>query len=135
MYHLLFEKEDAMHFFRLNQKNLGKAISTSNLVNYIRESFVLFLKLIKDRLAIPEERWLEAMDRFFDLDNADKSLPMDTLHYQDLCAHLYRQSVYTAPFYHQNPPKIGRFSNWETVPPLVRIILLIPREKLDVLDK
>jgi hypothetical protein len=134
IYHQMFEQEDAMHFWRLNQGNMLKAISSSNIIHYMRESFVLLLKLVRDRLRISQERWLEVMDRFFDLEDADKSLPMDSVNYQDLCAHLHRQGVYTVLAYHAKLPKIGRLSNWDTVPPLVRIVLTIPREKLAVLD-
>lgn len=40
----------------------------------------------------------------------------------------------TAPFYHIQAPKIGRFSKWDTVPTIARIILTIPREKSAVLE-
>ena len=112
-----------------------KAILASNIIHYIRESFVLFLKLVRDRLCISEEQWLEVMDRFFDLDDADDSMPMDSVNYQDLCAQLYRHGVYTVSIYHAPLPKIGRFKNWNYVPPLVRIVLTIPRERLVVLEK
>ncbi|THH20183.1 hypothetical protein EW146_g1126 [Bondarzewia mesenterica] len=135
MYHQLFEQEDAMHFWRLNKGNIMKAIAHSNIIHYTRESFVLFLKLVRERLCIPQERWLEVMDRFFDLEDADQSLPMDSVNYQDLCAQLHRHSVYTVPAYDQRPPKIGRFLEWDIVPPLVRIILTVPRQKLAVLKE
>lgn len=134
MYHQLFEHEDATHFARLNRGNVEKAISSSNLVHYTRESFALFLKLVRNRLCIPESRWLEVMRRFLDLQDADQSLEIDTLHYHDLCVQLYRHGVYTEPIYHAKLPKVGRFSNWDTVPPLVRIILIVPREKLAFLE-
>jgi hypothetical protein len=89
MYHQVFEQEDAMQFFRLTQRNLLKAVAGSNIIHYMRESFVLFLKLVRDRLGISEERWLEVMDRFFSFKDADKSLPIDMNNYQDLCAHLH----------------------------------------------
>ena len=135
MYHQLFEHEDAKHFFRLNQDNLMKAIAMSNIIHYIRTSFVLFLKLIRDNLHIAEHQWLDIMDRFFDLEDADQSLPMDTVNYQDLCGQLHYHGVYTVSVYQRERlPKIGRLSFWENIPPLVRIILVVPRIKLAVLD-
>ncbi|EGN92841.1 hypothetical protein SERLA73DRAFT_116652 [Serpula lacrymans var. lacrymans S7.3] len=134
IYHELFEQEDAMHFWRLNQGNLAKAVGSSNLVHYIRESFVLLLRLVRDRLSVSEETWLEIMDRFFDLEHADQTLPMDTLNYQDLCGLLYRHGVFTMPIYHMKASKLGRVSHWDTVTPIVRIVLVIPREKLAVLE-
>jgi hypothetical protein len=134
VYYQLFEQEDAMHFWRLNQGNMLKAISGSNIIHYMRESFVLFLKLVRDKLEIAEEQWLQVMVRFFSLEDTDKSLPMDMNNYQDLCAHLYRHGVYTASFFHVKAPRVGRLLHWDTIPILARIILTVPREKLAVLE-
>ncbi|EGO03805.1 hypothetical protein SERLA73DRAFT_158294 [Serpula lacrymans var. lacrymans S7.3] len=134
IYHELFEQEDAMHFWRLNQGNLLNAVRSSNIVHYIRESFVLLLRLVRDRLAVSEETWMEIMDRFFDLEDADQTLRMDTLNYQDLCGLLYRHGVFTFPIYRMKLAKLGRLSHWETVTPIARIVLVIPRENLAVLE-
>jgi hypothetical protein len=73
------------------------------------------------------------MDRFFDLEDADQTLPMDTVNYQDLCGQLHYHGVYTVSVYKERLPKIGRLFFWEDITPLVRIILLVPRTKLAVL--
>ncbi|KZT03168.1 uncharacterized protein LAESUDRAFT_744706 [Laetiporus sulphureus 93-53] len=135
MYHEIFQQEDAMNFWRLNQGNLTRAFASSNILHYSRESFVLLLKLVRDRLRIPEENWLEVMDRFFDLQDADQSAPMDRNNMQEFCAQLHRHSVYTAPHMKPTPPKTGIFSSWDSVPTLVRIILIVPREKLSILEE
>ncbi|KDQ54528.1 hypothetical protein JAAARDRAFT_135381 [Jaapia argillacea MUCL 33604] len=136
IYESLFGQEDAMTFFEVNRHNIQKAIGTSNLIHYIRESFVLFLAFVKDRLDVAEEMWCDVMDRFLALRDTRAKVPlsMDLLHQHDLCAQLYRHSVYTISPYRANPPKIGRFATWEAVPHLVRIILTVPREKLAVLE-
>jgi hypothetical protein len=135
MYHELFEHEDSIHFQRRNEDNITKAISHSNIIHYIREGFVLFLKLARTKLRYSDEQWLEVMDRFFDLKDADKSLPMDTLNHHDFCTQLRRHSVFTVAMYRQERlPKFGRLSNWDVIPPFVRVILVVPREKLAVLD-
>lgn len=134
MYHQLFEHEDAIRFAELHQGNMGQAISASNIIHYIRESFALFLKLIRDKLCLSDERWLETMDRFFDLDDADKSMPMDANNYHDLCAQLHRHGVYTVRMYPGILPRIGRFSAWESIPVLTRIILVVPRSKISTIQ-
>ncbi|KAJ7025759.1 hypothetical protein C8F04DRAFT_1127487 [Mycena alexandri] len=106
IYHQLFEQEDSHHFWRLNQDNVANAVAASNIVHYIRESFVLFLKLVRKNLQIPNHLWLDA----------DKSLPMDSVNYQDLAAHLHLHGVHTIPFLHITEKK-------------VRVILVVPREK------
>ncbi|KAJ7083693.1 hypothetical protein B0H15DRAFT_911711 [Mycena belliarum] len=132
IYHELFEQEDARHFWRINQNNLSNALSASNIVHYMRESFVLFLKLVRENLEIPAELWIEVMDRFIALKEADQSLPMDSVNYQDLAGHLYLHGMHTLPFLHITK-KSGPFSSWGTVPLLVRVILVVPREKFNVL--
>jgi hypothetical protein len=132
MYYQIFDPEDPRHFCMLDRADMLKALANSNLIHFIRESFVLFLKLVRDRLCISEERWSEIMDRFLFLHDGYRSHSMN-ISYQDLCAHLYRHGVYTVTSYHAKHMKIGRVSQWNTVPPLVRVILNIPREKLAVL--
>ncbi|EED84255.1 predicted protein [Postia placenta Mad-698-R] len=133
IYHDLFEQEDARHFWRLNQGNVMNAISKSNIIHYTRESFVLFLKLVRDRLFISREKWLEVMDRFMDLQSEDQTLRMDSCNLQDFHAHLHRHGMYTLPFMLDEAPRVGRFADWRSVTALVRVILVIPREKLSVL--
>jgi hypothetical protein len=135
VYYQLFAQEDLTQFSKLNRGNMEKAISTSNLVHYIRESFVLLVNLVKGRLDTSEEQWHEVMQRFFDLKHTDKSLEMDAFHFHDLCAQFHRHGVYTMPIYRATLPKIGRFSSWNTILPLVRVILIIPRQKLAILEK
>ncbi|KZP26327.1 hypothetical protein FIBSPDRAFT_782242 [Athelia psychrophila] len=133
VYHLLFEQEDSPTFYRLNEKNIKHALATANIIHYMRASFVLLLNLIRERLRINPESWLAVMDRFFSVAEADHSCAMDTLNIHDLCALLYHHGVYKHRDYDYRPPKIGRFVGWTTVPPLVRIILTVPREKVQVL--
>ncbi|EDQ98981.1 uncharacterized protein LACBIDRAFT_318427 [Laccaria bicolor S238N-H82] len=134
IYQSLFEQETSKTFWAANQKNVYKAVGVSNLAHYSRESFVLLLQLIRRRLQPSEDSWTRVMDRFMSLQLAAWSIEsMDTLHYQDFCGQLHRHGVYKAPFFHMPTPKIGRFSLWDTVPGLVRIVLVVPREKLSVL--
>ena len=132
MYHQMFEQEDSRNFWRINEEkqNVQKAFTRSNLVHYTRESYVLLLKHLKDRLDISEGQWREVMDQFFSIHNADRSMPLDANNYNDFCVHLYRHGVYTGPTYHLMIRKIGIFLNWDTATPLVRIILSVPRKKM-----
>ncbi|KAI0317767.1 hypothetical protein OF83DRAFT_1058096 [Amylostereum chailletii] len=134
IYHLLFEQEDAMNFWQSNQNNLLRALAASNIIHYSRESFVLFLKLIRDKLNLDNERWTEIMDRFFDLKEADRTLKMDENNSQDFYAQLHRQNVYSVSFYKLPVRKIGRFRTWENVPVVVRIVLIVPRHHLAILE-
>ncbi|KAH9885997.1 hypothetical protein C8Q73DRAFT_658897 [Cubamyces lactineus] len=136
MYHAMFEQEDAMTFLRQNQANFLKAISTSNLLHYMREGFAMLLRLVRERLRIPNTTWLEIMDRFLDLEVADRTMPMNTVNRNDLYAHLYRQGVHVMDYFRfERVPTIGRFAGWEAVPPVVRVVLSVPREKIDAFER
>lgn len=130
MYHAMFEQEDAGTFHRLNESNLYRAVLHSNIIHYNRETFVLMLKLIRKNLQIPSQSWREVMDRFNALQSADTSMPMDSVNYNDLCVHLHRHSVYTAPIYHLPSTRSGIFSAWPSIPPIVRVFLIVPRSAL-----
>ncbi|KAJ7879178.1 hypothetical protein B0H13DRAFT_2543854 [Mycena leptocephala] len=66
MYRHAFEKKPS-YLARLDSISMQRAFAISNLVTEIRETFVLFLKLFRDRLEIPETRWSEMMKHFFTL--------------------------------------------------------------------
>ncbi|TBU65167.1 hypothetical protein BD310DRAFT_866887 [Dichomitus squalens] len=131
IYHALFEQEDSTTFWRENQQNMLRAVASANMIHYMREGFVLFLKLVRERLRVPHEQWLEVMDRFMDLELTDVTMPMNTVNRNDLQAQLYRQGVYSVTHYRfGSVTRAGRFRDWDVVPPVVRIVLSIPREKI-----
>ncbi|TFY77148.1 hypothetical protein EWM64_g6862, partial [Hericium alpestre] len=134
LYHSLFEQDDTMTYLTRNESNIQKALEASNLVHYVRESFVLFLKLVRDRRHISDQQWTEIMYYFFDFLYADNSIPMHQQHYHDFYAQLHRHGLYTVKDYLSPLSKTGRVVNWSNVPPIVRIILTVPREELHVLE-
>ncbi|KZV71430.1 hypothetical protein PENSPDRAFT_664442 [Peniophora sp. CONT] len=138
MYHLLFEQEDSMHFWRIHgdkkQEDLSKAIASTTVTHYTRETFALLLKLLKERLAQSSSEWTSVMDWFFVIHGADRTLPMDGNNRNDLWGHLYRHGLYTTAFIKPPFPRIGPFALWSTVPMLVRVVLVIPREHLQIFE-
>ncbi|KAJ7507372.1 hypothetical protein B0H11DRAFT_1849934 [Mycena galericulata] len=136
MYIQLFEKEEARYFvqFAMDPTRMRMAVSMSNLIVEIRETFVLFLKLVRERLKIPDARWLETMERLFTLleENNGKSLDLLTRH--DFYARSHLHGVHTASFFNVNLPKFGPMAKWDRVPSLVRIVLVVPRENLALLE-
>ncbi|KAJ7500841.1 hypothetical protein B0H11DRAFT_1994648 [Mycena galericulata] len=135
LYHSLFEEEDSQTFWQRHSVNPHLAVQESSLAHYSRESFVLLLKFIRDELQIPREGWIAVLDRFFSLHTSDTSMKMDTLRFHDLCGLLYYYGVYTVDVYRMvKTPCAGPFKAWSQVPPLVRIFLTVPREKLQILS-
>ncbi|KAH8799251.1 hypothetical protein DL96DRAFT_1687932 [Flagelloscypha sp. PMI_526] len=135
LYHSLFEEEDAKVFLEKHRVNMATAIAMSSLDFYIRESFILFLKLVRDCHHYSSGDWAAVMDQFVSVYSADHSLSMDTLYYHELIAGLHRHGVYTMDFYHTDVLRhVGVFQHWPFVPPLVRVFLSVPRSALQVFE-
>ncbi|KAJ7832644.1 hypothetical protein B0H14DRAFT_3087763 [Mycena olivaceomarginata] len=118
LYHSLFEEEDSQTFWKKTLK-----------------SFVLLLRFIRDELQIQREEWIAVLDRFFSLHTSDTSMKMDPLRIHDLHGLLYYYGVYTVAEYRMvKLPCVGPFKAWSQVPPLVRVFLTVPREKLQILS-
>ncbi|OSX63103.1 hypothetical protein POSPLADRAFT_1181158 [Postia placenta MAD-698-R-SB12] len=134
LYHALFEKEDVFYLLGLKEKRRAKALAHSDIIHINRETYVLFLKLVKGRLCISREVWNRVMLRFWDLFEADQTLVMDKVYGQEFVTQLHLHHVVTLPFLSFPPQKLGRFAGWASVPTLVRVILIVPRERLSKLS-
>ncbi|TEB27907.1 hypothetical protein FA13DRAFT_1666645 [Coprinellus micaceus] len=140
VYQSLYAQESALTFW--NQNNTRRpgdylrAVGSSNITAYYtREAFVLFLKSVKDRLQPTDDDWASAVSRFNNrlLDTWSRE-NMETLHYQDLIGHLRRYGLYRARTFTRSARKVGPFAPWATIPDLIRIVLVVPRHELHVLE-
>ena len=107
------------------------ASHASTLPRYTRESFVLFLRILR---SVADVEWQPLMDRFYDLLDADTSLLMGSNYYQDLWCQLYRYQLYTVSIIGRPLRPEGVFASWKTVPPVVTIFLVVPRRSLTFLE-
>ncbi|KAF6752925.1 hypothetical protein DFP72DRAFT_904020 [Ephemerocybe angulata] len=153
LYQSFFSQETTTNFIEANQqggqKALAKAVRVSSVTaQYTRETFVLLLKLFKDRLQPSAWKWEQAVSVFemhlqtkwsaAKKDTNGKMLPgnMETLHYQDLCGQLHRYGLYTSNCFRQGRIiDLGPFSAWPSIPTLIRVVLVVPRTKLAVFEK
>ncbi|KAJ2927552.1 hypothetical protein H1R20_g9535, partial [Candolleomyces eurysporus] len=136
MYQSLYATESAMNFWSQNQANPLRALQASNITtHYTREAFVLFLKIIKDRLQPTDDEWRTTIEGFNErLLSTWSRMNMETMHYQDLCGHLVRYGLYRAQSFEPRARKMGPFAAWNTIPDLIRIVLVVPRDALWVLE-
>lgn len=111
---------------------------------YTRESFAQFLKAVKLRIKSPQT-WETAMDAFLGLIQHPKDargmLALNS--YQDLILHLHVLGVYSAiPTFPEStlgmPGRIYKattvFQDWPSVPPVVCVTLLVPRQALKPIE-
>ncbi|KAF7363883.1 hypothetical protein MSAN_01046300 [Mycena sanguinolenta] len=136
LYRSLFEEEDSETFEQHHRTGTMAAVESDSRSHYCRESFVMLLKFVRDRLQISREQWIAVLDRFFSIHCFDRlnSKKMDTLHFHDFCGLLHFHGVHTVDHYRlQCLTPTELFSAWHKIPPLVRVFLTVPREKLNVL--
>ncbi|KAI0332915.1 hypothetical protein GY45DRAFT_1320539 [Cubamyces sp. BRFM 1775] len=135
----LFGSDDAYRFWKTTHEDLPASIARSALSTYSRETFVLFLRLIRARgcAGYSEDQWSKVIELL--LQRICKAatcseLPFESPYHQDLSAQLHRYRVYTYPVYHEKLQALPeRLSMWTSVPPLVRIYLEVPYKKFAVL--
>ena len=126
-------------FAEENITNLAnKTISLYKIdyLHYIRTSFVDFLCIVKRRVQVD---WTKTMEHFIDFVEADKSLLLGMTHYQDFICQLHLYDLYTTDTLRWDYVRSIRtpgdyFDGWQVVPPVVSVVLKVPRKFLKVLE-
>ncbi|KAF8204577.1 hypothetical protein BJ912DRAFT_1072320, partial [Pholiota molesta] len=113
-----------------------RSIRPGSVVHYARASFVALLSLIKGHVKVD---WTQTMDHLVDLISADRSLLMGTNNCQDLMCHFYLRHVhtlegFTSAYLETVRTPRDRFHGWKDVPPVVCIVLKVPRHHLKPLE-
>ena len=110
----------------------SKSVTELPILCYVRESFVALVATIKRRVIVD---WKTTLDMFIALLEKTKSpFMLKGFHYhQELCAQLHLAGIYTAYAMTKEVAKKGRFKGWSQVPPTVSVILVVPRESIQVL--
>ncbi|KAF9782514.1 hypothetical protein BJ322DRAFT_225106 [Thelephora terrestris] len=107
------------------------ASSVPSLPRYTRESFALFLRILR---SVVDVDWQFLMDCFYDVLDADVSLLMGSNYYQDLWCQLHRYQLYTVSIMERPPRPAGLYTGWKAVPPVVTVFLVVPRSSLKPLE-
>jgi hypothetical protein len=117
----------------------AKTLKFESIIHHHRGAYAALLGLVKARVTTD---WNLTMERLFDLLQADQKLILGSNNFQDLCGQLYVRGVYLI-----EAMRVGRrilipdqwsksrFKGWSTIPPVVCLILVIPRQKIKVLEE
>lgn len=129
------KQSDMEQIFR-QPNSVAKKLQTSNILHYVRESFAGLLGAFQQRIVSSD--WDQALDLFLDLVTGSPKLLMGLNNYQDLTCHLFLRGVWpmkkASLFYPiLESPKLN-FGQWFETPSIVCVVLLVPREKLRVLE-
>ena len=102
-----------------------------------QEAYVAFLHFVHCRLQLPLDEWSTTMSTLMDrlqTTAARHRLSALSLSLAELQAQAFRYRVFEPPGMNlgKHPP-VGRLSLWQTIPPLVRIFLAVPRSRMALL--
>ncbi|CAA7259328.1 unnamed protein product [Cyclocybe aegerita] len=134
IYLQMFSDENQME----NMRNIGNMASyrKQHLLCYLRGTFVLLLRLIKARVDVG---WNQIISNFCLLVGRDRTLLMGLHSFQELSCQLHlhgihTQDVFTSAYLETVRTQADPFRDWNIVPPVVCIVLKVPRRNLKVVE-
>ncbi|KAG5642527.1 hypothetical protein DXG03_002600 [Asterophora parasitica] len=130
IYLQMFSDESLAHLFG----SLGQPRKKLGFSHYVRASFVALIAFVKERIRTD---WNIAISHMLSLLQADTTLFTGRNYYQDLCCHLHLYRAYTVgALVDGNFGNVERgiFKNWTQIPPVVCVVLKVPRWKVKVLE-
>jgi hypothetical protein len=129
-YHMFVDEDIAN---RLQTGTIGESI-----IHYHRGTFAALLGLVKARVV--HTNWDRVMEHILDLLHADRRLILGSNNYQELCCQLHIRGTYSVDVLRLDQTIVdidrsrGRFQGWQSVPPLICLILVVPRKMIKVLE-
>lgn len=113
--------------------------SLQGLLHYNRCTFAALLGLVKSRVIVD---WQTMMEHLYDLLDIDRSLILNSNYHQELYCQLFIRGIYCVDALRIEDTssvtsRIGKakiYQQWNTIPPVVCLVLLVPREKIQVLE-
>jgi hypothetical protein len=109
-----------------------------SIIHYHRGSYAALLGLVKSKV---QTEWSRTMKHLHDMFRADRKLIMGTNNYQEFCCQLYMRGIYCVETL---DPKLNtltridwsdtRLRGWTSVPPVVCLIFVVPRQQIEVLE-
>ena len=106
-------------------------------VPYTRRSFVLLLRLLQRRISTD---WESVLDTVFEKTAAALDAPISLYYLDELDCQMRLLGLYTSPDMEDDDEEryydkaAGPFRDWATIPPVVCVVLTVPRADLDKLE-
>lgn len=134
VYRRMFAEEDQVKNFQ----SLGdiSVLNKMNISHYTRPSFAAFLALVQENVNV---NWTDAINRLVDSIRGDFTFFMGLHNYQDLMCYMFLRNVHsldvlTSAYLESVRSRFDRFYGWKNVPPVVCIVLKVPRKQLKPLE-
>ena len=135
IYQRMFAHENFTDIFK--QKLTIASVQSRTRIHYCRRSFAELLRCFMGRISV---NWDEVLDKLEQLIATDDRLLMGANYYQDLLTQLHLLQLWSAPTFVPGNPLFlknkasGPFHDWVKVPPVVCVVLVVPRSKLQPLE-
>ncbi|KAG6894339.1 hypothetical protein C0992_006556 [Termitomyces sp. T32_za158] len=123
----MFKDDRISHLF-----NIQAQLGADSINQYDRSSFAAFLALVKQKV---HSDWTQVMEYILSLIERDRTLLMGLNNFQDLYCQLQIHgitSAISAPESRINTSRV--FDGWDGVPPVVCVVLRVPRKCLKGLE-
>ncbi|KAL6305441.1 hypothetical protein BKA93DRAFT_213686 [Sparassis latifolia] len=131
IYYRMFQHEDIV-------RNLQSLTISNSDIHYHRSTFAALLGLVKSRVYTD---WDAVMVHIFDMLHTDHRLILGSNNYQELCCQLHIRGIYSVDTMRSMQTVVdidrssGIFKGWSSVPPVVCLVLVVPRSKLQIFEK
>jgi hypothetical protein len=105
--------------------------------HYTRATVARLAQTVIKRVSLVEGNWDNALLVFLAAVEQDRVRIVGLNYYQDLCMHLHLNGVYSTEFlttrWRSEAPDgdMSIFAGWASVPPVVSLVLVVPRQRLD----
>ncbi|KAG9080056.1 hypothetical protein FRC06_007128 [Ceratobasidium sp. 370] len=119
----------------------GSRISSELPFHYTRETMTVLMGLVKQRVHLKTGDWDVVADSFLELVKRNQN-EFSRVYHQDICLQLHLSRIYTVDMLKPDwmaqlpvDPASGVYQDWPSVPPVLCVVLTVPRKRLDVLSK
>ncbi|KAG9101416.1 hypothetical protein FS749_007223 [Ceratobasidium sp. UAMH 11750] len=119
----------------------GSKISSELPFHYVRETMAVLMGLVKRRVHLKTGDWDLVADSFLELVERNQN-HISNIYYQDICLHLHLSHIHTVDMLKPDwmtelpvDPCSDIYRYWPSVPPVLCVVLTVPRKRLDVLFK
>ncbi|RPB20395.1 hypothetical protein L211DRAFT_893445 [Terfezia boudieri ATCC MYA-4762] len=110
-----------------------KLMQRDSVIHYARETYAFLLKFVKGRVHV---NWPEVMEYLVTFLETDKSLLMASMFYQELRTHMHILGLEALPLVEPSwgMTKTERLPGWHIMPPVVSVVLVVPRSSFNILN-
>jgi hypothetical protein len=138
VYLKMFSDENLARQLQKRASSARRVFLEATLVHYNRRSFVQLLNHIKSRV---QTDWTRVMEKFDEEVVQDSSLILGSNLYQEMCCHFHLLDIVTFTSMEQSyirnlrtKTKTTIFRDWESIPAVVSVVLVIPRSKITAVE-